>query len=255
MAKTGLGRWHNVPKKGQRGFRPTQDHNDIHGTAPPRHLQCQMPGCHDIALQDTGYRATYAISLCEYHTRQCERMGAPYPCDIPWDEFYPIRDAVRLQLGKVKDTPIFDRALTAVENLPGKCYAKALELEEKGRAVPVHLAYGLSLSRRVQPIRFLSHHVTFGILMERGLWAPQSGFPRHADKAWLRCVHRALSRGKKAERVEMGPFQASLLRKLIAPDLQVITGRTDYALREAETNGDRVLPKRQALGWFQDRLA
>jgi hypothetical protein len=255
MAKTGLGRWHNAPKKGQRGFRPTQDHYDIHGTAPPRHLQCELQGCHDLALQEPGFRANYGVKLCEYHTRLCQRMGAPYPCDIPWDAFYPLRDAVRLQLGKVKDTPIFDRALSAVENLPGKCYAKAIEMEEDGKQIAPYLSYGLSLRHRVQPIRFIAHHVTFGILLERGLWTPQPGFPRHADKAWLRCVHRALTRGKKAERVEIGPHQASLLRKMIAADLQVCTGRTDYALRDAEANGDRVLPKRQALGWFQDRLA
>jgi len=255
MAKIGLGRGHNAPRPGQRGFRPTQDHYDITGQVPERHLQCELPGCHDLAWQDPLVRASYAVKLCEYHTRLCHRMGAPYPCDIPWAEFYPIRDAVRRQIGKVKDSPVVYCALHAVTQLPGKCYAKAVELEEKGKAVPVHLAYGLSLSHRVQPIRFLAHHIAFCILLERNQWTPQPGFPRHADKAWLRCVHRSLDWGKKAERAEMGPYQASLLRKLIAPDLRVCTGRTDYALREAEANGGRVLPKRDALGWFQDRIA
>ncbi|MAQ44707.1 MAG: hypothetical protein CL812_02430 [Confluentimicrobium sp.] len=254
MAKTGRGRGHNVPKPGQRGFRPTEDHYDIYGTVPPRHLQCELVGCNDIALQDPFVRASYGVKLCEYHTRLCQRMGAPYPCDIPWAEAYRIRDGVRLQLNKVKAAPVVSQAVRTVQTLPGRCYAKATELEEAGKQVPAYLAYGLSLRHRAEPRRFIDHHITFGILLERGLWAPQTGYPRHADKAWLRCVHRSLSWGKKAERAEMGPYQASLLRKMIAPQLAVITGRTDYALREAEAKREAVLPKRHALGWFQESL-
>ncbi|WP_333814842.1 hypothetical protein [Tabrizicola sp.] len=255
MAKTGLPRWHNVPKRGQHGFRPTRDHYDITGEVPERRLQCELRDCQDIALQGPGFRANYALKLCEYHTRLCDRMGSPHPCDIPWDEFYRLRDAVRKQLNKVKDTPVVARALHAAQNLPGKCYVRATELEDADRHVPAYLAYGLSLSHRVEPIRFITHHATFGILMERDIWTPQPGYPRHADKAWLRCVHRALSWGKKAERVDLGPYQASLLRKMIAPDLRVLEGRTDFALREAELTGNEVLSRGQALGWFQDNLA
>lgn len=254
MAKTGKGRGFNAPRPGQRGFRPTEDHYDIHGTAPANHLQCELDCCHDIALQDTFVRASYGIKLCEYHTRLCQRMGAPYPCDIPWAEFYALRNAVRKQLNRVKDTPVVHRAVAAMQNLPGKCYAKAAEMQEDGKQVPAYLRYGLSLRHRVEPRRFIDHHIAFSILLERGIWKPQPGYPRHTDKAWLRCTHRSLSWGKKAERAEMGPYQASLLRKMIAPDLQVISGRTDYALREAETAGEQVLPKRHALGWFQERL-
>lgn len=254
MAKTGLGRWHNVPKQGQRGFRPTRDYYDITGEVPERHLQCELPGCQDLAVQDPLYRANYAIKLCEYHTRLCHRMGAPFPCDIPWAEFYRIRDAVSKQLNKVKDAPVVSRAVHAVQMLPGKCYARATELEDAEMHVPAYLAYGLSLGQRVEPRRFIDHHVTFGVLLERGIWQPQPGYPRHADKAWLRCAHRALSWGKKAERADIGPYQASLLRKMIAPDLQVLTGRTDYALREAALSGSEVLTRRHALGWFQDSL-
>lgn len=254
MAKTGKGRGHNAPKRGQRGFRPTEDHSDIHGTAPAKYLQCELEGCHDIALQDPFVRASYGVKLCEYHTRLCQRMGAPYPCDIPWTEFYRIRDAVRLQLNKVNTTSVVSQAVHAVQTLPGRCYAKAAELEEAGKQVPAYLAYGLSLRHRAETRRFIDHHVTFGILIERGIWTPKPGYLRHADKAWLRCVHRSLSWGKKAERAEMGPYQASLLRKMIAPDLQVISGRSDYALREAETAGEEVLPKRHALGWFHESL-
>lgn len=255
MAKTGLGRWHNVPKPGQRGFRPTRDHYDVTGEVPPRHLQCELEGCHDIALQDPEFRASRPIKLCEYHARLGDRMGAPYPCDIPWEDFYRIRDAVRKQLNKVKASPVVTRAVYAVEKLPSKCYARATELEDASKQVPAYLAYGLSLRHRVEPRRFIDHHVTFSILIERELWKPQSGYPRHADKAWLRCVHRSLSWGKKAKRAEIGPYQAGLLRKMIAPDLQVIVGRTDYALREADLDGRELLTKSQAAAWFQDCLA
>lgn len=254
MAKTGLGRWHNVPKPGQRGFRPTRDVFDLTGKAPPRYLQCELDGCHDLALQDTKFRANYPVKLCEYHTRLCDRMGAPYQCDIPWEDFYRIRDTVKKQLNKVKATPVVSKAVHAAENLPGKCYARAIELEERGKQPPAYIRYGLSLRNRVEPRRFIDHHVTFQILLERGLWKPQPGFPRHVDKAWLRCVHRALSRGEKAERANIGPYQASLLRRMIAPDLQRISGRTDYALREAEQAGQDVLERRKALGWFQESL-
>jgi hypothetical protein len=213
-----------------------------------------MPDCQDTALQDPQFRATYAIKLCEYHTRLCQRMGAPQPCDIPWPEFYRLRDAIKKQFNKVQDAPVVNRAVDAVLRLPGKCYSRAIELEEAGKNVLVYLAYGLSLGRRAEPLRLLHHHIAFGILLERGVWKPQPGYTRHADKAWLRCVHRSLSKGKKGERADFGPYQASLLRRMIAPDLQVLTGRTDYALREAEMHGKDVLPKPQALGWFQDSL-
>ncbi|MGR3795584.1 hypothetical protein [Vannielia sp. SX4] len=254
MAKTGLGRWHNVPVPGQRGFRPTRDHYDLTGEVPPRHLQCEMHDCQDLAYQDPFIRASYAVKLCEYHTRLCHRMGAPYPCDIPWPEFYRVRDAVKLQLNKVNDAPVLARAVHAVQTLPGKCYARAAELESADKRVPAYLAYGLSLRHRVEPRRFIDHHIAFGILLERGVWTPQPGYTRHADKAWLRCVHRALSNGNKAERADIGPYQASLLRRWIATDLQLITGRTDYALREAEFDGLPVLPKARAIGWYQDSL-
>lgn len=254
MANTGLGRGHNAPRKGQHGFAPTRDHYDLTGEVPPRHLQCGMPDCQDLAWQDPLYRASYGIKLCEYHTKLCTRMGAPHQDDIPWFEFYRIRDAAAKQLTKVKDTPVLVRALDAVQRLPGKCYARAVELEEAGKPVPAYISYGMSLSQRVYAPRFIWHHVAFGILIERGLWKPQSGYPRHTDKAWLRCVHRALTKAQKAERADLGPYQASLFRKLIAPDLQVITGRTDYALREAELGGNAVLPRRDALGWFQNSL-
>lgn len=75
MAKTGMPRWHNVPKRGQCGFRPTRDHYDITGEVPERRLQCELPDCQDLALQGAGFRANYALKLCEYHTRLCDRMG------------------------------------------------------------------------------------------------------------------------------------------------------------------------------------
>lgn len=254
MAYTGLGRWHNVPRPGQRGFRPTQDHYDLTGEVPPRDQQCEMQGCQDLAQQYPLYRANYGLKLCEYHTRLCTRMGAPYQDDIPWNDFYRIRDAAAKQFTKVRNTPIAVRALDAVERLPGRCYSRAAELEDAGKGVPAYLSYGLSLGQRLYPPRFIWHHVAFGILLERGIWKPQPGFPRHTDKAWLRCVHRALTKGKKGERADLGPYQASLLRKIIAPDLNVIIGRTDYALRDAEFMGRTVLPRQQALGWFQDSL-
>jgi hypothetical protein len=181
-------------------------------------------------------------------------MGAPYPCDVPWPEFYRVRNIVRKQLNRVKDAPVVTRAVHAVQNLPGKCYARAAELEAAEKSVPGYLAYGLSLRHRVEPRNFIDHHISFCILLERGLWTPQPGYTRHADKTWLRCIHRSLSWGKKAERAEIGPYHASLLRKMIAPDLQVIAGRTDYALREAEIDGRDLLPKSHAVGWFQDSL-
>lgn len=251
MAQTGLGRWHNVPRRGQRGFRPTRDHYDMTGVVPPRHLQCELSDCQDLAYQDPIYRASYAIRLCEYHTRLCQRMGAPYPCDIQWPEFYRIRDAVRKQLNKVQDSQIVARASDAVQRLPGRCYARATELEAAGKQVPAYLSYGLSLGHRAEPRRIIEHHVAFGILLDRGMWQPQPGYTRHSDKAWLRCVHRALAKGKKAERADIGPYQASLLRRMIAPDLRILTGRTDYALRDAADQGLDVLPRAQAIGWFQ----
>lgn len=254
MSDTGRGDNRNIPRKGQRGFRPRDDYYDRTGVAPPRHLQCEVPGCYDLAWQNPMIRVSYPIKLCEYHTRQCHRIGAPQTCDIPWTEFYRIRDAVRKQLNKVRDTPVVIRAVHAAMKLPGKCHAKATEIEDAGKQVPVHLAYGISLRHRVEPRRFIDHHIAFHILMERNLWTPQTGFPRHTDKSWLRCVHRSLTRGQKEERAEMGPYQASLLRKMIATDLQIVSGRTDYALREAEMKDKEVLPKRDALGWFQDRL-
>lgn len=254
MANTGLGRWHNAPRQGQRGFRPTRDHYDMTGEVPPRHQQCEMPDCQDLAVEDPLYRASYRIKLCEYHTRLCTRMGAPYQCDIPWSEFYSIRDAVTKQLNKVKDTPVLVRAVDAVQRLPGRCHARATELQDADKHIPAYLLYGAGLGQRADPLRFISHHVAFGILLERGLWQPRPGYTRHTDKAWLRCVHRALTRGKKAERANIGPYQASLFRKMVAPDLCTLTGRTDYALREAELISSGVLPRREALGWFQDTL-
>lgn len=254
MAHTGLGRWHNVPRPGQRGFRPTQDHYDLTGEVPPRDQQCEMPGCQDLAHQDPLYRASYALKLCEYHTRLCTRMGAPYPCDIPWPEFYRIRDSVTKQLNKVQDAPVVSRAVDAVQRLPGICYTRAAELQDADKHVPAYLSYGLSLAHRADPRRFISHHIAFSILLERGIWQPQPGYTRHTDKAWLRCVHRACMKGKKGDRAELGPYQASLLRKMIAPDLSMLTGRTDYALREAEFSGSAVLSRQQAVGWFQDSL-
>ena len=255
MAHTGLGRWHNVPRQGQRGFRPTRDYYDMTGEVPPRHQQCEMPDCQDLAYRDPLYRASYSVKLCEYHTRLCTRMGAPYPCDIPWAEFYSIRDAVSKQLNKVKDTLVVVRAVDAVQRLPGRCHARAAELQDAGKHIPAYLSYGAGLSQRADPLRLIGHHVAFGILLERGIWKPRPGYTRHADKAWLRCVHRALARGKKAERADIGPYQASLLRRMIAPDLRVLTGRTDYALREAALISSDVLPRREALGWFQPSLA
>lgn len=254
MANTGLGRWQNLPKPGQRGFRPTRDYYDVTGRVPPRHLRCEIDGCHDLAHQDPFIRSYYPIKMCTYHLRLCDRMGAPIQCDIPWEEFYRIRDRVHKQLNKVKASPVVTSAVQAVEKLPGKCYAVAIEREDAGKEPPAYIRYGVDLRHRVRPRRFIDHHVTFGILLERGLWKPQPGFPRHADKAWLRCVHRAISRGKKAERANIGPYQASLLRAMIAPDLQRVTGRTDYALREAEAHGKDVLTRSKALGWFQDSL-
>lgn len=254
MAHIEQGRWYNVPRQGQRGFLPTRDHYDLTGQVPPRYLQCEMPNCQDLAHPDPQYRAANTLSMCNYHARLCQRMGAPFPDDIPWADFYRIRDAAAKQLTKVNTTPVMVRALDAVERLPGRCYARAVELEEAGKPVPAYISYGMSLGQRVYAPRFIWHHVAFGILIERGLWKPQPGYPRHTDKAWLRCVHRALTKGQKAERADLGPYQASLFRKLIAADLQVVTGRTDYALREAELSGNAVLPRRDALGWFQNSL-
>lgn len=254
MANTGLGRWHNVPTRGQRGFPPHRDHYDITGEVPPRHLQCELPDCQDIANPAPWFRGTFAVKLCEYHTRLCDRTGAPQQCDIPWPEFYRIRDAAKKQISKMKDTLIVQRAFDAVYRLPGKCYSKAFDMEREGKEVHPYLRYGMSLNSRVDPWRFIAHHVAFGVLIDRGIWQPQPGFPRHADKAWLRCVHRSLTRGQKGDRTEIGPYQASLLRSMIAPDLQIITGRTDYCLREADLIGKDVLPARMARGWFQDSL-
>lgn len=255
MANTGLGRWHNVPRPGQRGFRPTRDHYDLTGQVLPRYQQCELSDCQDLAITDPVFRASYSLKLCEYHTRLCTRIGAPYPCDIPWAEFYSIRDAVLKQLNKVKDTPVLVQAVDAVERFHQRCQAGLTELQDADRHVPAHLSYGASLSQRADPLRLIGHHVAFGVMLERGIWQPRPGYTRHTDKAWLRCIHRALSRGKKAERAGLGPYRAGLLRKMIAPDLRILTGRTDYALREAELIGRDVLPRRDALGWFQDTLA
>lgn len=254
MASTCQGRWHNAPRRGQRGFGPRRDHYDRTGEVPPRHLQCELPDCQDRALQDPVFRVPYGLKLCEYHARLCSRTGAPYPCDIPWTEFYSIRDAVLKQHNKLKDAPVLACALDAVGRFYRRCSIEAAELQSAGKPVPAHILYGAGLGLRAEPLRFIAHHVAFGIMLERGTWRPRPGYTRHEDKAWLRCVHRGVSRGKKAERSTLGPYRASLLRKVIAPELRVLVGRTDYALREAGSRGLDVLPKRDALGWFQPAL-
>ncbi|MEO0563836.1 MAG: hypothetical protein AAF125_17155 [Chloroflexota bacterium] len=102
---------------------------------PPRSQQCQLPNCINPAIQDPKYRASYSLKLCEYHTDLVIRNGAPIQDDIPWQEFYSERDAIRKQLNKVKTSPVVARALNAVESIPKRCHAKAAELEERGRTV------------------------------------------------------------------------------------------------------------------------
>lgn len=243
----------NFPVRGQHGFRTTRDYYDHDGAVPPVSLQCEQDGCQHIALQDH-YTAAHSQKLCEYHAMLCKRYGAPFTCDIPWTEFYRLRDAAQKQLNKLIVTPVLARAVDAVQRLPGKCYARAAEIEQRSDSIPGYLEYGMSLRDRADPMRFIAHHVAFGIMQNRAIWKPAPGYPRHADKAWLRCVHRSLPKSQKGTRIGLGPYQAMRLRELIAPDLQIVTGRTDYALREAELIGKDVLPRKEALGWFQDSL-
>lgn len=84
---------------------------------------------------------------------------------------------VAKQLNKVNGAPVLIRAVDAVQRLPERCYARAAELQDADKHVPAYLSYSLSLGQRADPRRFIDHHVTFGILLDRGIAKPQPATP------------------------------------------------------------------------------
>jgi hypothetical protein len=255
MAKTGLGRWHNVPKKGQRGFRPTQDHYDIHGTAPPRHLQCELHGCHDLALQDPGLPSELRCEAVRVSHPALPAHGGTVSLRHPLGRLLPApgcrAPATRQGEGHADLRPRPD----CRREPPRQMLREGLEMEEDGKQVVPRISRTASASGTASSRSGSSRITSPSASSGAGPLDATTGLPPARRQGMAPLRPPGADQGQESGACRDRAIQASLLRKMIAADLQVCTGRTDYALREAEANGDRVLPKRQALGWFQDRLA